>query len=192
LWESGKSKTIDQRTGGYRCKRDIVGKAVLQLARNIGFVFNNRSPENMHTFYLREGQRIKTFGLNCIRRVRYVYSIVVHQDYFLRMNGVTHMARELFEKELANHPIDPGLVRPLTLITVGELEHLIPYLKVKPFPQILEQYFSLTDPFDTFHNFFMGFLKKNGIQERRNEWIDQRSEELWEEMTAAFIDLNDV
>ena len=170
---------------------DVIGKAVVQLARNLSFVFNNQSPESRHTFYVRDRQRVRTYGLNYIRKVRYVYPIIVHQDYFLRMNGVTHMARDLFRGELAKHPIDPELVRPLTLITVEELEHLIPYLKVKPLPQILEKYFLFTDPYDTFHNFFMWFLKKNGIKEIRNEWIDQRSQELWDEMTAAFIDLSD-
>jgi hypothetical protein len=95
---------------------DVVGKAVVQLARNLGFVFNNQSPESRHTFFVRERQRVKTYGLNDIRRVRYVYPIIVHQDYFLRLNGVTHMARNLFKEELAKHPIDPELVRPSLLM----------------------------------------------------------------------------
>ncbi len=169
---------------------DIVGGAVSQIARNLGFVFNEQS-SSRHTFYVQEPQRKKVYDLNYIRKVNYIYPVIIHQDFFLRMIGVTHMARDIFKEELRKYPIDITLVRPLTLLTVEDLELLIPYLKIMPLHQILEKYFLFTEPFETFQTFFAWFVKKNGIQNRPNDWIKRRSDELWDELTASFIDFSD-
>jgi hypothetical protein len=193
----GKFARLNPRSSGDRetllkelREGDIVGKAVAQIARNLSFVFN-KEPSNRHTFYVQEPQRKKVYDLNYIRKVNHIYPVIIHQDYFLRMSSVTHMARDIFKEELRKYSIDIALVRPLTLLTVEDLEVLIPYLKIMPLHQVLEKYFLFTEPFDTFQTFFTWFKKKNDIQNRQNDWVKRRSDDLWGEITGSFIDFSD-
>ncbi len=171
---------------------DIIGKAAKQLAKNLSFIFNNQPNGKRHTFFVEENERRKTYETKKISRVARIYPVIIHQDYFLRLTGVSNLAREIFEAELEKHPIDRSLVRPLVLLTIEDLEFLIPYLRLKALPLVLESYISASqsnNTLNTFNNFMIRFRKKHKLGRHTPPWIEQKRDQLLEEIQNRFITL---
>ncbi len=197
----GKFARLSARCSGDRRKLldelktgDIIGKAAKQLARNLGYIFNNQLNGKRHTFFVEENDRRKTYEAKQISRVARIYPVIIHQDYFLRLTGVNNLAREIFETELAKHPIDPSLVRPLVLLTIEDLEFLIPYLKLKALPLVLDGYISASQPnntLNTFNDFMIRFRKKHKLGRHPPQWIDRKRDELLDEIQNKFTSLTD-
>jgi hypothetical protein len=169
-----------------------IGKGVYQLADNIQLVFNN-DPDGRHTFHERDesGQPVKQFGLKEISRVRRIYPVIVHQDFSLRLNGVNQIMSKFFTTEIEQHRVDLALIRPLSVLTIEDLEVIIPYLGAIPLPDILEEYAKYDDPLLTFQRIFKQLCFKRRTALRDNPWIARRKDELGEEMMELFVDLSD-
>lgn len=170
-----------------------IGKGVYQFAENLEWVFDNRPNAKRLTFHERdvEGRRVKTVGLEDIARIKRIYPVLVHQDFSLRLNGVGVIMREFLNGQLAERAVARDLVRPLSLMSVQDLEILLPYLSDVSLLDVLEDYSSHDDPLTTFEIIFANFRKSRGIKSRRNQWIDQRSEEIWRGIRGLFVDLSD-
>jgi hypothetical protein len=170
-----------------------IGKGLYQLADNLQWVFDNSQQAERHTFHERgtDGKPIKRFELKDIGRVRRIYPVIVHQDFSIRLNGMNQIMSWLFEEEIAKRRVDRDLVRPLSLISVEDLEMVIPHLFAIPLMDILDEYARDNDPLMTFEKIFRRLLKKKRITFRRNQWLDQRFEEIRQEIRDLFIDLSD-
>ena len=83
------------------------------------------------------------------------------------------------------------MVRPLSLISVEDLEMVIPHLFDITLMDILDEYARDDDPLMTFEKIFRRLLKKKRIKFRRNQWLDRRFEEIRQEIRDLFIDLSD-
>lgn len=169
-----------------------IGEAITQLADNIQLVFDNRKDAKRLTFHDRDsqGRPAKRFELRDIQRVRRIYPLVVHQDFSLRLNGINQIVGRTFRREIAKRHVELRFVRPLCILSIEDLEVLIPYLAVVSLPDVLEFYAAKDDPLTTFRSIFNKFRRKRHIANRRNEWIDQRSEEILQRLKASFVDLN--
>lgn len=170
-----------------------IGKGVYQLADNLELVFDNTQGAMRRTFYERDGggNPTKRFELKDIGRVKRIYPVIIHQDFSLRLNGVNRIMAAFFQEEIAKRRVEQELVRPLSLLSVEEVEVIIPYLIAIPLPDILEEYTKYDDPLTTFDRIFRAFLKRRHTKSRRNAWIDRRSDEIWQEMRDSFVDLSD-
>jgi len=166
-----------------------IGKGVYQLADNIQWVFDNGLGAKRLTFHEREPTN--RFGLRDIGRVKRIYPVIVHQDFSLGLNCVNQIMAEFFAEEVAKRRVDRGLVGPLSLLSVEDLEMVIPYLAALPLPDILEEYSRHDDPLTTFDRIFSAFLRSKRTKRRRNEWIDHRSDEIMQDVRDLFVDLSD-
>jgi hypothetical protein len=70
------------------------------------------------------------------------------------------------------------LVRPLSLLTVEDLETIIPYLGEVSLTDILEEYIKPREPLHTFEHVFNVYRGRKKLARRGNVWIEQRFEEL--------------
>jgi len=170
-----------------------IGKAVYQFANNLQLVFNSEPKGERLTFHERDeaGKPVKRFGLKDIDRVKRIYPVIVHQDFSLRLNCVNLIMNDFFREEIEQRKVDQDLVRPLTMISIEDLEVLIPYLAAIPLPNILDEYAKYDDPLMTFGKFLRWFRKKRRTKVRRNEWIFLRSEEIWRELKDLFVEQAD-
>jgi hypothetical protein len=170
-----------------------IGKGIYQLADNLQWVFDSKQGAERRTFHERgaDGKPGTPFELKDIGRVRRIYPVIVHQDFSIQLNGMNQIMSWLFEEEIAKRRVDRDLVRPLSLISVEDLEMVIPHLSAIPLMDILDEYARHDDPLMTFEKIFRRFLKKKRIKFRRNQWLDRRFEEIRQEIRDLFIDLSD-
>ena len=170
-----------------------IGKGVYQFADNLERVFDNAQGAVRRTFHQRDdqGNPTKRFELKDIGRVKRIYPVIIHQDFSLRLNCVNRIMAAFFQEEIAKKSVHRKLVRPLSLLSIEEVEVIIPYLTAIPLPDILEEYAKYDDPLTTFDRIFSAFLRRRRIKSRRSEWIDRHSDEIWQEMRDLFVDLSD-
>jgi hypothetical protein len=156
------------------------GVGVQQLADSLEVVFNNDPDQPRHTFSERdkENQPQLTFSLDDAERVRIVYPVLVVQDFSLQTGFANRELRNLFEREIKTRRVDPELVRPLSLLTVEDLETLIPYLDEVSVTDILDEYIKPHEPLYTFEHVLNAYIRRRKLAYRGNKWIDQRFEEL--------------
>lgn len=173
--------------------RNRIGKGIYQLADNLQMVFNNAPDGKRHTFHERDAERriTKQFQLADARRIKRVYPLIVHQDFSLGLNCVRSIMADCFAEEVAKRNIDPALVGPLSLLSIEDLEIVLPYLIAIPLSDILDDYGNQDDPLMTFQRAFRSLRKRRHTAARRNNWIDQKSDEILEEMKDAYIDLSE-
>jgi hypothetical protein len=156
------------------------GKGVEQLANGLEAIFGVGAND---TFSQREQDRRNTicsFGSGDIKRVKVVYPVIVIQDFALQIGLANYKIRQEFNRELGSRRISRGVtVKPLSLITVEDLEKTIPYLAEFTLPEILDEYVSSRhEPLYTFENARMRFLGRKRVAERPNEWIHARRQEI--------------
>lgn len=170
-----------------------IGKGVHQLADNIQWVFDNGPGAKRRTFHERNGggKPTKRFDLGDIGRVKRIYPVIVHQDFSLSLNCVNQIMAGFFAEEMEKRRVNHGLAGPLSLLSVEDLEMVIPYLAALPLPDILEEYASDDDPLTTFDRIFSAFRRRKRTKPRRNEWMDRRSDEIRREIRDLFVDLSD-
>lgn len=170
-----------------------IGKALYQLSHNLELFFDCREDAKRHTFHERDaqGNPSKHFERKNLERVKRIYPVVIHQDFSLRLNGINQIMGSLFREEIAKKALDQRLIRPLCILSIEDLEIVIPYLVDVSLPEILEAYARKDDPLTTFEIIFKKFLRKRRLNHRRNEWIDKRSDEIWQEIHDLFVDFSD-
>lgn len=68
---------------------------------------------------------------------------------------------------------------PLSLLTVEDIEKVIPYLEDFTLPTILDEYISpKQEPLYSFQNVLNRFLNEKSILQHNNEWVLSRGQEL--------------
>ena len=156
------------------------GVGVQQLADSLEIVFNNDPSQVRHTFSERdkEKQPLVRFSLEDAKKIKKVYPVLVVQDFSLQHGFANREFRNLFEREIKMRRVEPELVRPLSLLTVEDLETIIPYLGKVSLTDILEEYIKPREPLHTFEHVFNAYRRRKKLARRGNVWIEQRFEEL--------------
>ena len=156
------------------------GKSVRQLASNLEVIFTNDTGRKRHTFSERssDGEVIRQYDIESTENVRRIYPVLIVQDFSLRIGFANRELRNSFAKEISTRSIAPDLVKPLSLLTVEDLENLLPYLDEVSFTDILDEYIKPHEPLYSFHNIFTEYLRKKKIEFRPNKWMDERFEEM--------------
>ncbi len=164
------------------------GKATRQLAQRSETAFN-RDPNLRHGFSQRDenNQSVLSYTVAFSRQVRRVYPIVIVQDPALRIGFANREMQKLFDAEIKPKEVDQDLIKPLTLLTIEDLEYLIPYLGEVTFPEILDEYLKPHEPLISFRYIMNQYLDRQGIAHRQNEWTMQRFDELRESLKELFV-----
>jgi hypothetical protein len=83
--------------------------------------------------------------------------------------------RQVFDREIARREIAPSVrVRPLSLLSIEDLEKLLPYVDNGDFAftEILEEYtIEVREPLEAFQNILASYLRKRNIPPREDEWV---------------------
>jgi hypothetical protein len=164
-------------------------KGIRQLANDLEKVFHSDSAKRQ-TFSEPSvtGRRPLQFTLEDIGRVKKVYPVILVQDFSLEVGFANRKLRKQFAEAISERKVVPSLIRPLSLLTIEDLEKLIPYLGPITFPDILDDYTSENhEPIFTFQNALVEYVKKNRIPHRLNEWVNNRFKEILKEMKIHFI-----
>ncbi len=166
----GKYLTLESKYGGDRERliaelEEKFGLGVRQLARGIGRVFN-ANPDVREGFSERDKDNNPTnqFGPKSHNNVRRVYPVLMIQDFSLAVGFANFHLRELFEQEMAKYQIESVNIRPLSVMTIEDLEITLPYLKQIKFAEVLERYIQRIEPAKTFQGVFLRFVRKRKLR----------------------------
>jgi hypothetical protein len=188
----GKYLTLDAKYSGDSHKlipelEDKFGKGIRQLARNLNAVFN-KDENKRDTFYEQIGEINHRFELRHIKRIRRVYPLLIVQDVSISIGFAMDHLRDLFEQELKNYNIEEGLIQPLSLITIEDLERILPYLNQITLDEILLRYAHRTEHFGNFMQEFHRFKKKKRLRKPTYDWSKARFEEFHKKLRCTFPD----
>jgi hypothetical protein len=167
------------------------GKGVRQLADNIEVIFN--ADEEMRGEFSErdeEGNVTKSFTREDAKRVSMIYPVIVVQDFSLRIGFANRWLRNLFESEIGKRAIDRRLIRPLSLLTVEDVEKVLPYVDKLSFVDILEEYTKEHEPLYSFEYIFRELRARKGIRRRPDKWFEKRLGELHDDIKSMFIVLD--
>lgn len=188
----GKYLTLDAKYTGDRdlLKRQFnekYGLAAQQLAESLEKVFNGDISKRL-TFSDRDsnGEILNQFGLDRIKKISRIYPIVVVQDFSLQLGFASWNLRDIFSEEIGKRNIDQSLIKPLTVLTIEDLEAILPYLKEVPLRNILDCYARELEPLKTLEHIFKGYARRRGVRLRGNKWIEMRLREIIDSMKAIF------
>lgn len=183
-------------TAKYSGDRDLLladlderfGKAARQLAQRSETAFN-RDLQQRHGFSQRDqnNQPVISYTVDFSRQVRRVYPVVVVQDPAMRIGFANREIQKIFVAEIKTKAVDQDLIKPLTLLTVEDLEYLAPYLGEVTFPEILEEYLKPHEPIISFRYIMNQYLDRRGIARRKNEWTMKRYDELRDSLKDLFV-----
>lgn len=153
-------------------------KAVKQLSRSIGILFDE-DKENRSAFsQLGERRRpVHTFGAQDVARIRKVYPVLVVQDFAMTSGFMNRRLRMQFAEKMGERGIGPDVrVRPLSLLTVENLEDALEHLEEVKLTDVLDEYAGEEhQPLSTFNDIFDKYLKAKGIARRRYKWSVKRA-----------------
>jgi hypothetical protein len=166
-------------------------KAIKQLSRGVGMLFNEDDGK-LDTFSeLGEKRRsVNTFNPADVERIRNVYPVLVVQDFSMTTGFMNRRLKLQFVQKLQQYGINRKVhVRPLSLLTVENLENVLEHLEEIKLTDFLDEYASEKhQPLSTFNSIFDDYLKSRGSDEkRRYKWSATRSEEFLESIMKRFI-----
>lgn len=166
-----------------------LNKAIKQLSRSIGKLFNADEKKRDIFSELGEGRRpIYTFSAEDVKRIRKVYPVLVVQDFSLTIGFINRRLKLQFEEMMRKYRIDPNVqVRPLSVITIEDLEDVLEHLAEVSLTEILDEYAREEhEPLSTFSGIFEKYLKDRGIRQRTYSWSLKRFEEIIEAIKKRF------
>lgn len=157
-----------------------LGKGVKQIAAKLEAIFNSAEHD---TFSQRDNSnehKLYTFGSQDLNRVRKIYPVMVVQEFALQSGLANYKIRQEFKREIEGRLLRQGVtVMPLSLLTVEDIEKVIPYLEDFTLPTILDEYISpKQEPLYSFQNVLNRFLNEKSILQHNNEWVLSRGQEL--------------
>ncbi len=166
-------------------------KAIKQLSRSIGLLFDEER-ETRDTFSELDGSRqpVHIFNADDLGRVLKVYPVLIVQDFSMASGFMNRRLRIQFAGKLKEYSISTGVhVRPLSVLTVENLENMLEHLNEIRFTDFLDEYSSEKhEPLSTFNSILNGFLKSRGSDERRRyKWSVKRGEEFLSSIMKRFI-----
>jgi len=156
------------------------GEGVRQLAQSLEIVFNNDPNQERHTFSetTETGEVVLEYSLQAARGVKRIYPLLIVQDFSLQIGFANRELRNSFQREIMNRTIDGNLVKPLSLLTIEDLETLLPYLDEVSFTEILDEYIRPHEPIFRFTHILSQFLKRKRIDRRPNAWINRKFDDM--------------
>jgi hypothetical protein len=163
------------------------GHGVRQLAMNLAKVFDV-DPEKREGFSERDGENrpIQFSTDRDAQKMSRVYPLIIVQDFSLSIGFANFHLREMFDKEIQKYPIIPGIIRPFSLITIEDLEIVIPYLSQVNLFEILDRYIERLEPIYSFQNVFFKFIKKRKLREPERDSNQSRIDAILEDMKSIY------
>jgi hypothetical protein len=168
-----------------------LNKAVKQLSRGIGMLFNEDGEKRDTFSELDERRRpVHTFNGDDVRRIRKVYPVLVVQDFSMASGFMNRRLRQQFAMKLREYGLSQNVrVRPLSLLTVENLENILEHLGEIRLTDFLDEYADERhQPLSTFNGIFNDFLKARGADhKRRYKWSVTRGREFLDSIMKKFI-----
>lgn len=164
------------------------GHGVRQLAGNLAKVFN-ADLDIREGFSERDDENKPTWQFSThrdVKKMRRVYPLMIVQDFSLSIGFANIHLREMFEEEIQKYPILPGIIRPFSLITIEDLEIVIPYLHQISLFEILDRYIERIEAIYSFQNVFFKFIKKRKLREPEQDSNQDRIDTILEEMKLIY------
>lgn len=121
-----------------------------------------------------------TFNAQDVARIRKVYPVLVVQDFAMTSGFMNRRLRMQFAEKMAERRLRPDVrVRPLSLLTVENLEDALEHLEEVKLTDVLDEYSGEEhQPLSTFNDIFDKYLREKGIARRRYKWSVKRAGEL--------------
>lgn len=164
------------------------GKAARQLAENIELCFNEHSKDRARfSVKNKDGRPTLTLTDEETDNFSSIYPLVVVQEQALRIGFANRWLRNLFKSEIVRRSVDLARVRPLSLITIEDLEEVLPYLHDISLVAILDEYIKNEDPLVSFKQIFRNVIKRRNIATRRDKWFEQKLSALHGEIKPMFL-----
>jgi len=164
------------------------GKGVRQLADNIEAIFNaDESRRGEFSERDASGNVLRSFTGEDAKGVRVIYPVLVVQDFSLRLGFANRWLRNLFAAEVRKRSVNPNLIRPLSLLTIEDVEKVLPYLEALSFVEILKEYTKAHEPLYTFEYVFNELRARRGVARRPDERFERRLRELHDELKSMFV-----
>lgn len=165
-------------------------KATKQLSRSVGKLFSE-DPSRRDTFSELDNLGHPTtvaFSVKDVARIREVYPVAIVQDFSMTIGFINRRLRLQFEQQCAKTNIDSNVhIRPLSLLTVENLEDVLEHLGEVPLTDVLDEYAKEEhSPLTTFDAIFKQLLKSRGIEQRRYRWSLRRGEEFLDSIMKQF------
>jgi hypothetical protein len=166
------------------------GKAIKQLSRSIGKLFNE-DPLVRDSFGQLDGDGHWNARLSAdeLQRIRRVYPVLVVQDFSMTIGFMNRRLRLQLGEAIGNMKIDPGVrVCPLTLLTIENLEDVLAHLGDFTLMDVLDEYAKHENmPLSTFNASFRAFLQRNRIEQQRYGWSLRQGEAFVNSIMEHFI-----
>ena len=166
------------------------GKGIKQLARAVGELFSQTTSARAAIGELdAAGHWNESLSAIELRRVRRVYPVIVVQDFAMTIGFMNRRLKLQLDEAIGRVGIDPTIqLRPLTLLTIENLEDVLAHLGDLTLPEVLDEYARHENaPLSTFNQVFRAFLKRNGIEQQRNIWSAQKGEAFLDSITEHFV-----
>lgn len=166
------------------------GKGVRQLAENMEFAFNqNQDLRASCSVKDTNGSSILSLSNDDINGFSSIYPVMIVQESALRIGFANRWLRKLFSDEIAQRSVDLSRIRPLSLISIEDLEAINPYLHDISLVAILDEYAKVEDPLVSFKHVFNELKRtRRHIPTRADKWLDQKVQELHDEIKPMFKD----
>jgi hypothetical protein len=168
-----------------------LGKAVKQLSRAISRLFDEDA-ENRDVFSIFDEARrpVRTFGSDDVARIRKVYPVLVVQDFSMTIGFMNRRLKLQFAEKMREYSIDPRVeVRPLSMLSVEDLEDILEHGEEVSLTEVLDEYGREEhEPLSTFNGIFGRYLRVKGVSRRRYKWSVTRVEEIIEAVKRQFGD----
>lgn len=166
-------------------------KAVKQLSRSIGMLFSEDGEKRDTFSELGEKRRpVHTFNAGDVQRIRKVYPVLVVQDFSMATGFLNRRLKLQLSLKLREYGISPNVhVRPMSLLTVENLENILEHLGEIKLTDFLDEYADQRhQPLSTFNGIFNDFVKARGFDHtRRYKWSVMRGQEFLKSIMKKFI-----
>jgi len=187
----GRAETLLKEMGS-KFGRTSNRSAIRQLATKIELLFHKT-----------ETERRKLRGLDFPHVVN-IYPTLIANELSLQFGLAHWRLRRWFEQEISERQIRESVkVHPLMVMTIEDLENIIPYLESDDFTFLeFAQYYSHLEyvrfswwlirehwyePMTTLMEVLSRFRKERGIDHRPNQHVQKRTEDFLDEMSARFV-----
>ena len=166
-------------------------KAVKQLSRGIGMLFSEDAEKRDTFSELGEKRRpVHTFNADDVRRIRKVYPVLVVQDFSMSTGFMNRRLKLQFALKMREYGLSSNVhVRPMSLLTVENLENILEHLGEIRLTDFLDEYADERhQPLSTFNGIFNDFLRARGSDHtRRYKWSVTRGQEFLKLIMKKFI-----
>jgi len=166
-----------------------LGKAVKQLSRGVSRLFDEDAKKRDVFSVFDEARRpLRTFGSDEVAQIRKVYPVLVVQDFSMTIGFMNRRLKLQFAEKMRESSIDSRVeVRPLSLLSVEDLEDILEHREEVSLTEILDEYGREEhEPLSTFNGIFGRYLREKGINRRRYKWSVRRVVKIIEAVKGQF------